>query len=145
MSDRDIVRVGDVLEGVGARFGLAHAGRIGRLWRSWREVAGEAVASHAEPTSLRQGVLRIRADSPSWATEIGYLSEEIKAEVNAFLGDELVHEVRVWTGPGRVPAGEAGEAEAIRPRPPARPSPRHPAEAFERARGAWKRTLGKGR
>ena len=142
MSERDIVRVGDVLEGVGARFGLAHAGRIGRLWRSWREVAGEAVAAHAEPTSLRQGVLRIRADSPLWATEIGYLSEEIKAEVNAFLGDHLVHEVRVWTGPGRVPAAEP---EAIRSPPPTRPSSHHPAEAFERALGAWKRTLGKGR
>jgi predicted nucleic acid-binding Zn ribbon protein len=135
VGDREPARLADVLEGVGKRLGLDHAVRAGRLWRAWREVVGSALADHAEPTSLRGGVLRVRADSPAWATEIGYLGEVIRQRVNGFFGQELVSEVRVWTGPGRIrrPPAPAPAADDPSPRPPAR----HPAQALERARRAW--------
>ena len=142
MSKGDVVRVGDLLDVVGRRLGLDSAAKAGRIWRAWPEIVGEALARQVEPSSLRGGVLRLRTESPAWANEAIYLSEDIRRRVNGFLRDEAVAEVRVWTAPGRIrrqedrSAREASRVVDVGPRPaPAR----HPAEALERARAAWAR------
>lgn len=135
-------RLGDLLEGAGRRLGLPAARETGRLWARWAEVVGGAVAAHAEPTSLRGGVLRVRADSPAWATEIGYLGAAIARRANAVAGADIVVEVRVFTG-GRRTGGTFREGPATaRGAPPERthaPSAEDPLEAFARAREAWAR------
>jgi Dna[CI] antecedent, DciA len=142
-------RIRDLLGDVGRRVGIPAAVETGMVWSRWSEIVGEAVAGHAEPSSLKGGVLRVRADSPSWATEIGYLGDEIKASVNRTVGVNLVGEVRVWTGPGSRRTGtgsgakpksatRAGEPPAVAPAP-------DPSAALERARAAWARHAGQGR
>ena len=127
----------DLLPGATKALGIPSPEATGRVWARWKEIVGAGIASHSEPTSLRAGVLRIRADSPAWATEIGYLSGEILSRVNAVTGQSLVQEVRVWTGPppaqANVPSAGAGAATEMPPREP----PSDPAEAFERAHRAW--------
>lgn len=134
------LRLRDILVPVAERIGIDAPTETGRVWRAWRELVGDTIADHAEPTSLKKGVLRVRADSPVWATEVGYLSEEIRARVNGLAGKAIVTEVRVWTGPGdvakgaRSTAGGGPERRApVRPRP----VPESPEEALERARRAW--------
>ena len=136
----DLLRLKDLLPDATGRLGIPSPEATGRVWSAWPEIVGPAVAAHAEPTSLRDGVLRVRADSPAWATEIGYLVDEIRARANAVTGRALVSEVRVWTGPGRSGARGAGGPEETstggvdeHDREPAR----DPAEALERARRAW--------
>jgi predicted nucleic acid-binding Zn ribbon protein len=128
------VRLGEVL-----RQGppVAHAVEMGRLWSGWRSVVGPAIADHVEPTSLRDGVLRVRAESPAWATEVGYMRAEIRRRANAYLGSDVIAEVRVWTGPGRPPAASAAPAPTREPVKPERARPTDPREAFARARAAW--------
>src|SRR5687768_17461367 len=92
-------RLRDLLDPVGRRLGMEGAVDTGRLFARWRAIVGEQIGAHAEPTSLRDGVLRVRADSPAWATEIGYLSSELVERINRELGRAVVTEVRVWTGP----------------------------------------------
>lgn len=123
----------------GKRLGLDHPSEVGALWARWVDIVGPDVAQHAEPSSLRSGLLRVRTDSPVWATEISYLGEEIRRRANELLGRELVAEVRVWTGPGAMSARRARPV-------PAAPRERgetvvsdDPNEAFERARRAWLR------
>lgn len=101
-----------LLGSAASRFGLDDALSTGTLWKRWPEIVGDDVAAHAQPTSLRAGVLRIRADSPVWAHEIGYLAEEIRRKANAALGRDAVAEVKVWNAPAGDPAP-----------PPARPLP----------------------
>ena len=136
MSD-DLLRLKDLLAGATGRLGIPSPEATGRVWSAWPEIVGPAVAAHAEPTSLRDGVLRVRADSPAWATEIGYLVEEIRSRANAVTGRALVTEIRVWTGPRNAPV--AGSAETVREGPdePDREPPSDPTEALERARNAW--------
>jgi predicted nucleic acid-binding Zn ribbon protein len=121
-------------------YGLDDALAAGTLSKRWPEVVGETLASHARPSSLRSGVLRVRADSPVWAHEIGYLVAEIRSKANAFLGRDAVSEVKVWSAPG--PSSEGA------PRDPARPPSQSSSEevseaevdphsALERARSAW--------
>lgn len=145
---REPQRLRDVLGDVGARLGIDRPAETGYLWARWREIVGDAIAAHAEPTSLRNGVLRVRAESPAWATEIGYLSAEIIERVNAALSAEVVREIRTWTGPARSgpERGSASGAPRTDPSVPA-PSvvegtaepPKDPLTALDRARKAWER------
>jgi predicted nucleic acid-binding Zn ribbon protein len=144
MSDRSdsLFRIKDLLGDVGSRLGLTSAVETGQVWSRWVEIVGDSVARHAEPSSLKGGVLRVRADSPSWASEIGYLKDEIRTAVNRAVGLELVKEIRVWSGPGspRPPRSTpAPGARVSSPPEAARAVPSDPREALERARGAWAR------
>jgi hypothetical protein len=135
-------RIRDLLPGAARRAGVGEdAIDAGRVFRRWRDVVGPHIADHANPTSLRRGVLRVRADSPAWASEIAYLGDDIRARVNEAAGRDLVEEVRVWTGPA---TGTARPPEGVVPPALARPSRKEPAaepvEALERAREAWRRT-----
>jgi predicted nucleic acid-binding Zn ribbon protein len=115
----------------------------GRVWAEWAKIVGEQIAAHAEPTSLRDGVLRVRAESPSWATEIGYLAGEITRRVNGAVGREVVRELKVWTGPGETARrGEAraeeAAGEAVEENTRGAP-PDDPKEALKAARQAWEK------
>lgn len=134
-----------LLSGAAGRFGLDDALTTGTLWKRWREIVGPDVAAHAEPTSLRGGVLRIRADSPVWAHEIGYLVEEIRTRANDALGAPAVMEIKVYNAPRVDPAGPqeraASSRSATRPEPAATDAPEAPEEALRRAREAWSRRV----
>ena len=140
MSD-DPARIKDVLKELGGHMGIKAPAETAALWSRWKDIVGSSVADHASPSSLRDGVLKVRVDSPAWATEIGYLAGEIRSRINAALGSAAVAEIRVWVGAKRDGAnqpqssGTGPRATAPRSR---RPDPdADPMEAFERARGAW--------
>jgi predicted nucleic acid-binding Zn ribbon protein len=137
----DPARLRDLLAPFGQRLGMRDPAETGRVWARWSEIVGPAIAEHCVPSSLRDGILRLRADSPAWATEVGYLAEEIRSRVNQTTGAELVSEVRVWVAPPG-----AGEEKTKLPKAknePTREAPRDPdgdpQEALARARAAWKR------
>jgi hypothetical protein len=147
----DPIRLASLLDPVGRKLGVGPAAEVGRLWAGWEEIVGPAVACHAEPTSFRDGVLRVRADSPVWATEITYLAETIRHSANGWLGKELVADVRVWTGPVKGLSRRVGKgAGAPPPAPRQRPSEElrgdshdDPLVALDRAREAWSRRAGR--
>lgn len=134
-------RLRDLLDPIGRRLGMEGAVEAGRLFARWRTIVGDDVAAHVEPTSLRDGVLRVRADSPTWATEIGYLADEIARRVNAEVGRPVVTELRVSAGPkldrpgAATAVGTRGRQGAARTR--SEGPPEDPREALERARRAW--------
>jgi hypothetical protein len=143
--------IGEVLGKLSRRLGLPDPGKTGAVWGRWEEFVGAEIAGHARPSSLRDGVLRVRADSAAWAHELGYLREEIKGRVNAGLGHAVVAEVRVYTAPP-----ESGSRGRHDPEPGTRKAPVRarravpptgPEEALERAKLAWirgrKRGLGR--
>jgi hypothetical protein len=136
MSERGPERIRGLLGDVGKRLGVESAVETGVLWRRWREIVGPEIAAHASPSSLKDGVLRVRADSPAWAQEIGYLGTEIARKANSATRSELVREVRVWTGPPPevvLDDGSSAESEPFPPKPPKE----SPEEALEAARVAW--------
>lgn len=69
-----------------------------RIHRHWTEIAGEQLASHAEPVRLRAGVLVLRAESAVWATQVRFLGAELAERANAVLGPGQVRKVTVTTG-----------------------------------------------
>jgi len=140
MRDNDLVRLRDLLGPVGKKLRLDDPTASGALWKRWGEIVGDDIARNAEPTSLKQGVLRIRTVSPTWATEMSYLANDIKQRINETLRREVVKEVKIWTSPA--PIDRATERGAGHTAPNAasvgrRGRSEDPHTAFQKAFEAW--------
>ncbi len=77
---------------------IAPVTTLARVQAVWRDVAGEAVAREALPTSERDGILTVTCRASVWAQELALMSEELLARLNGALGDELLRELRCRTG-----------------------------------------------
>lgn len=76
------------------------SGRVaeGTVFAEWPAVAGEQIAEHATPTSLRDGVLHVTAESTAWATQLRMVQAQLLAKIAAAVGDGVVTTLRI-TGP----------------------------------------------
>lgn len=82
--------------------------RVHSVLARWAEIAGADIASHCEPTSLRDGVLVLTAESTAWATQLRLMARQIADRVNADLGATVVKTVNVH-GPASARGGKPGE------------------------------------
>jgi predicted nucleic acid-binding Zn ribbon protein len=88
--------------------GWEHDARVHAVLARWREIAGDAVADHCEPSSLRDGELVLTAESTSWATQLRLYERQIKDRVNNDLGAVVVSSVRIH-GPASASRRKPGE------------------------------------
>jgi predicted nucleic acid-binding Zn ribbon protein len=77
---------------------LSVGGVVGR----WRDVVGDEIADHCEPETFDDGVLTVRTDSTSWATNLKLLAPRLLRRLADDVGEDVVREVRVLgpAGPG---------------------------------------------
>ncbi len=87
--------VGSSLGDVANRLGLAAPTTLHQIFAQWGELVGEPLATHVQPTSMRDGVLRLRADESAWAAQVGYLGTDLIARINDRLGIVVVVELAV--------------------------------------------------
>lgn len=73
----------------------------GSVFGQWPTVVGEQIAEHANPSSLREGVLTVEAESTAWATQLRMVQAQILAKIAAAVGDGVVTSLRIVgpTGP----------------------------------------------
>jgi hypothetical protein len=131
----DPVSIRSVLFDGARRWGLDHPIESARIFSRWAELVGEQVAARCEPVSLSRGVLKVRAASAPWASELRYLAPEVIRRVNAGVGREVVRELKVMlpSAGGPTPPGRGRRSEPARGRqstpargreaPPAPPQP----------------------
>lgn len=91
--------LGELLGAAAGRRGWATRLRGARVHGLWADIAGEQLARHTEPVRLHGGVLVVRADSSTWATQVRYLGAELAERANAVLGADQVTKVTVVSGP----------------------------------------------
>jgi predicted nucleic acid-binding Zn ribbon protein len=70
---------------------IAVAGAVAR----WAEIVGADIAGHTTPESFSAGVLRVRASSTAWATQLRMLAPNLVAALNAELGHGTVTRIEV--------------------------------------------------
>lgn len=77
-------------------------------WSRWDQIVGGELAARCEPLRLVRGVLTIRAESQIWATQLRYMIPQLRANVEAALGEKTVRDVKIVVGPleGRDRPGE---------------------------------------
>jgi predicted nucleic acid-binding Zn ribbon protein len=76
-SGRPLRRLDESLSEVAAGLHLDDPRVTAAVFGGWGELVGAAVAAHARPRVLRQGVLTVEVDSPAWATQLRMLEGEV--------------------------------------------------------------------
>ena len=69
-----------------------------RVFSDWPRIVGAEVASHCVPTALRDGELRVSAQSTAWATQLRLLAATLLARIVAEVGGDVVRRI-VISGP----------------------------------------------
>ncbi len=96
--DRDEpVPLTDALDGLlGSLRGGAGRAEVGGLFGRWEDAVGPAVASNVRPVRLERGTLLVEVDDPAWATQVRFLTDDLRARLAAVAGVQVERvEVRV--------------------------------------------------
>jgi len=71
---------------------------VGLLDKHWPQIVGADLASRCRPHRVAAGILTIQVDDALWATQVKYLADRIRLQVNASLDDPLIDRVDVVVG-----------------------------------------------
>jgi predicted nucleic acid-binding Zn ribbon protein len=82
---------------------LQPASELARVQRVWEEVAGEAIAAHCSPISVRGGVLRVACDEAVWAAELELLAPDLLPALAGRDGIAAVTSMRCSADRARAP------------------------------------------
>lgn len=69
-----------------------------RIWEVWGEVVGTAVSTHAQPSRIKNGRLRVDVTDPIWLLELEFAGEEIKDKLNTKLGRKAIDKIEFRLG-----------------------------------------------
>ncbi len=69
------------------------------VWAQWDQIVGPDLAQRCEPVRVAGGTLLVRAESQVWATQLRYLTTQLKANAAEVVGADAVREVRIVVGP----------------------------------------------
>jgi hypothetical protein len=102
--------VGDTLGAVIRRRGWDERLRASTAATRWEDIVGPQLAARCEPVRVAGGCLVVRAENPTWATQLRYLLPQLQANAAEVLGSGVVREVRIVIGPleGGPSAGAQG-------------------------------------
>lgn len=67
----------------------------GNLFANWSSVVGTEIAEHAEPITLLDGRLTIRASSTAWATQLRLLAPDLLRQVQSDDAGVVVEELLI--------------------------------------------------
>jgi hypothetical protein len=67
------------------------------LFPLWPRIAGKTMAQHSQPAVFASGVLTLAADGATWSTQLRLMAEQIRAEINRYLGQPIVKKLRIKT------------------------------------------------
>ena len=79
--------------------GLARSDTFAQVEESWPQLVGQRLAPHAQPRSLRDGVLVVVAQDPAVAEHLRWSANDLAQAVNAVCGGDQVTSVDVRVGP----------------------------------------------
>jgi hypothetical protein len=63
----------------------------------WPRIVGKTMAQHSQPAQFSSSALTLATDSATWTTQLQHMTEEIRAEINSFLGQAVVKKLRIKT------------------------------------------------
>jgi len=104
---RTAARAGDLLDALLAGWGLDTRLQQYRALVVWDEVVGPQIAARTRPEKIRDGVLEVCVDQPTWMQQLQLLKPQILAKLNARLGDAPLREIYLKRGKVTAPTAAA--------------------------------------
>jgi len=96
--ERDPQPIGKVAAGLFEERGWQRPVAEARVFADWSALVGPDVANRCKPVSLRDGELRLAAESTAWATQLRLLAGTLLAKLVAELGPHVVTRLHI-SGP----------------------------------------------
>lgn len=96
--ERDPQPVGEVAAGLFAERGWERPVAEARVFADWPSLVGAEIATRCRPVSLRDGELRLAAESTAWATQLRLLAASLLSRLVAELGPHVVTRLSI-SGP----------------------------------------------
>lgn len=81
--------LGEVLAKVLQRIKVVDQREGVELFRSWREIVGDAIADNVTPKRLENRVLSVEVVDNAWATQLKFLEARIISTLRERVGDEV--------------------------------------------------------
>ncbi|MDT8441581.1 MAG: DUF721 domain-containing protein [Desulfuromonadales bacterium] len=106
---KQALHVGGLLEQLLSGLGLDERLRQARALVIWEEVVGPQIAAHTRARKLRDGVLEVGVDQPTWMQQLQLMKPQILRKLNAELGDAPVRDIFLKRGKLAPRAGAAPE------------------------------------
>jgi predicted nucleic acid-binding Zn ribbon protein len=87
--------LGNALGAAFTAYGLEHGIRERGIFLQWQDIVGPALARHAQPVSIRDGVLLVHCEEAVWRQEVSQMRGGLKERINTHLGAPLVTHIVV--------------------------------------------------
>jgi hypothetical protein len=104
---------GDLVEKLLKGFGLDERLQQYRALIIWEEVVGEQIAARTRPIRIREGVLEVNVDQPTWMQQLQLMKPKILAQLNAELGKNTIKDIFLKRGKVHVRADKEAEPPPI--------------------------------
>ena len=85
--------VGSILDALKQTTALGKQLEQSQIWSRWPEIAGEYLAAHGFPKSIRDNTLYVQADSTVWMNKFAYHKWDLLKRINRLTGKELVSDI----------------------------------------------------
>ena len=95
---RQAVRAGDLVEQLLKGLGLDQRVQQYRALVIWEDVVGPQIAARTRPVRIRDGVLEVNVDQPTWMQQLQLMKPKILARLNAELGEAGIRELYLKRG-----------------------------------------------
>jgi hypothetical protein len=89
---------GDLVEKLLKGFGLDERLHQYRALIIWEEVVGPQIAARTRPIRIREGILEINVDQPTWMQQLQLMKPKILAQLNAELGKATIKDLFLKRG-----------------------------------------------
>ncbi|MGF1664247.1 MAG: DUF721 domain-containing protein, partial [Kineosporiaceae bacterium] len=92
---RDPQLLGELASGIVHDAGWQDRIGVAGVMARWPEVVGADIAAHCSPERFDDGVLVVRAETTAWATQLSYLTGDLRRRLADVVGDGVVHRIEV--------------------------------------------------
>ncbi|PRX47727.1 putative nucleic acid-binding Zn ribbon protein [Prauserella shujinwangii] len=93
--ERDPQPLGRLASRLAGQLGWAERLATGQVFGQWARLVGDEVAEHAQPVTLKDGELTVRASSTAWATQLRLLQRQLLAKIAKGVGHGVVTRMRI--------------------------------------------------
>ncbi len=85
--------IGSILDALKGSTALGKQLDQSQIWSRWPEIAGEYLAAHGFPKSIKDSTLYIEVDSAVWLNKFAYHKWDLLKRINRLTDKELVSEI----------------------------------------------------
>ena len=93
-----VIRAGQFIDAILRSSGLSEGIQEQELKSAWKELAGDFIARHTEPASVKNGLLVLKVTQPSMRFQLEQLKPMLLGHLRERLGEARITSVRFTLG-----------------------------------------------